>query len=331
MNDIKISFCIPTYNRSLLLSELINSIVKQVKPQNIGKIEICISDNNSSDDTASMVTAWKTKTEISIVYFKSQVNMGPDRNYMRAVELANGEYCWYFGSDDMLAEGALDVMLNHLSGNSDIYLCNRVDCDFLMNRIKDECWLAPEENSNHYDFSDDVDFITYLNKANSVGALFSFLSSIVFRREKWNAIELDNSYIGTAYSHVYKILKFRESVCDFVYLKDHLVLCRGGNDSFMDAGVLKRIFLDYDGYLKLANDLFVIDSSIYISFIAVLRRHHPAFRTLRSIVIRTQKKDWKKLKGTLINVGYSSVLCDLFWLASPLLRAAYSLKMAVRG
>lgn len=328
MSDIKISFCIPTYNRSSLLSELIESIVSQVHAESCHQIEICVSDNASSDDTALMIAAWQAKTAVSIVYFKSEANVGPDLNYMRAVELASGEYCWYFGSDDILAAGALDGMFKNLSDNADIYLCNRVDCDIAMNRIGEEHWLVPGEGSHRYNFSNEEDFMNYLNKAKSIGALFSFLSSIIFRRKKWNAIELDVSYIGSAYSHVYKLLKFRESGCHFVYLKDHFVLCRGGNDTFMDAGVLKRIFLDYDGYLKLAKDLFEVDSAIYASFIAVLRRHHPSFRTMRSIVVRAEGNEWKKLKATLVNVGYSSALCDLFWWASPFLRAAYSLKMA---
>jgi abequosyltransferase len=330
MNNIKISFCIPTYNRSSLLSELIGSIVNQVRSERCHEIEICVSDNDSSDDTALMIAEWQARSAVRIVYSKSEVNVGPDLNYMRAVELASGEYCWYFGSDDILAVGALDGMLSNLLDGADIYLCNRVACDIAMNRIDDEYWLAPTENSKRYNFSDEIDLINYLNSAKDVGALFSFLSSIVFRRERWNAIELDPSYIGSAYSHVYKLLKFRESGCDFIYLKDHFVLCRGGNDTFMEKGILRRIFLDYDGYLKLARDIFEVNGVIYVSFLAVLRRHHPALRTLRSIVIRAEGKEWKGLKATLVNVGYNSMLCNLFWWASPFLRVAYFLKMATK-
>lgn len=330
MNNIKLSFCIPTYNRSIFLSELIGSIVTQVRAEFCHEIEICVSDNNSSDDTALMIAEWQAKSVVKIVYSKNEVNVGPDLNYMRAVELASGEYCWYFGSDDMLAVGALDGMLSHLFDGADIYLCNRVACDIAMNRIDAEYWLTPSENSKSYDFASEVDFISYLNKATGVGALFSFLSSIVFRREKWIKIELDSSYVGSAYSHVYKLIKFRESGCHFVYLKDHFVLCRGGNDTFMENGILRRIFLDYHGYLKLARDLFAVNSAIYVSFLAVLRRHHPAFRTLRSIVIRAECKEWKGLKATLVNVGYSSMLCDLFWWISPFLRAAYFFKMKTK-
>jgi abequosyltransferase len=328
MNNIKISFCIPTYNRSSLLSELIESIVSQVRTEHCHEIEICVSDNNSSDDTTLMVAEWQSRSAVRIVYSKSEVNVGPDLNYMRAVGLARGEYCWYFGSDDILAVGALEGMLSHLLDGADIYLCNRVACDIAMNRIDDEYWLVPTENSRRYDFANEVDFISYLSKATGVGALFSFLSSIVFRRERWNTIELDPSYIGSAYSHVYKLLKFRESGCNFIYLKDHFVLCRGGNDTFMDKGILRRIFLDYDGYLKLARDIFEVNGATYVSFLAVLRRHHPALRTLRSIVIRAERKEWKGLKATLINVGYNGMLCDLFWWISPFLRAAYFFKIA---
>ncbi|EBH2219729.1 glycosyltransferase, partial [Salmonella enterica] len=47
-----ISFCIPTYNRKEYLEELLNSINNQEK-FNLD-IEICISDNASTDGTEEM-------------------------------------------------------------------------------------------------------------------------------------------------------------------------------------------------------------------------------------------------------------------------------------
>ncbi|HDO7716614.1 TPA: glycosyltransferase family 2 protein, partial [Yersinia enterocolitica] len=101
---MQISFCIPTYNRSELLSELIKSIVEQCN--NRADIEICISDNASSDDTSEMIKDWTTRTHLPIIYKRNEINLGADKNILLAQTLASGKYCWFFGSDDKLFPGS---------------------------------------------------------------------------------------------------------------------------------------------------------------------------------------------------------------------------------
>ena len=86
--SIKLSLCIPTYNRAAFLSEALDSVIQQATDE----VEIVISDNASNDGTAEMVTEYQGKFP-RITYYRQPENLGFDRNMLRAVDLARGEYC----------------------------------------------------------------------------------------------------------------------------------------------------------------------------------------------------------------------------------------------
>ena len=107
----KISICIPTYNRAACLQVLLDSIFSEKTP-----VEICISNNASTDNTEKLVREYQNKYH-NIVYFRSDNNVGFDRNCLQVVSLAHAEYCWLMGDDDRIKEGAIDYILNILSAN----------------------------------------------------------------------------------------------------------------------------------------------------------------------------------------------------------------------
>ena len=104
MAQPKLSICIPTYNRENYLSQLLESIV--IQAPNDGSIEICVSDNASTDNTEAMIRHYRNQFNY-IVYHCNDTNLGADKNYLKCVALASGEYCWLMGSDDQLITGAI--------------------------------------------------------------------------------------------------------------------------------------------------------------------------------------------------------------------------------
>jgi len=104
--NIKLSICIPTYNRANFLGAAIDSVIKQATEE----VEIVISDNASTDHTEELVREYQTRFP-RIRYHKAKENMGADRNFLKVAELATGEYCWLLGSDDALADGAISTVL----------------------------------------------------------------------------------------------------------------------------------------------------------------------------------------------------------------------------
>ena len=118
-------------------------------------MEIVISDNASTDGTEALVTDYKRRhPSISIVYYRWPQNMGADLNYWKVVELATGEYCWLFGSDDTVPPGAVRKVAEMLNEHSDIYLFNRTEWTYEMRYPMNTFLLDKTAGARVYRFSE---------------------------------------------------------------------------------------------------------------------------------------------------------------------------------
>lgn len=97
---MKISICYIQYNRIQYLLKSLEILELQVYPN----IEIVISDDASTDDTLNQIQILKEKYKYPIIYERSDVNQGFDRNYRKCIELATGEYCIVLGNDDTIVD-----------------------------------------------------------------------------------------------------------------------------------------------------------------------------------------------------------------------------------
>ncbi|ACM20484.1 glycosyltransferase [Geotalea daltonii FRC-32] len=304
MTDVKLSFCIPTYNRAAYIEQTIESIADQITELRLtDSVEICISDNASIDETDQLVYHFKQRyPSIKVIYSKNDYNIGADLNYLRAVELASGEYCWFMGSDDVLKPNSLNTIFDKLKVKSSIYLCNRTFCDSSLNPISDQKWLKSYVRDEVFKIYDRKSFANYVDQCTSLGGLFSYLSSIIFKRSKWNSIPYDERFTGTAYAHVFKLFQFLIDGCTLNYISSPLVYCRGDNDSFLGKSLAKRVNLDLYGYLLLANTLFSKEEIIHSSLLKVLNSecNNAYFYSIRSTLkVRcfSEKEDWRNLKS----------------------------------
>jgi glycosyltransferase involved in cell wall biosynthesis len=96
-----ISVIIPTYNRATLLELTINSFLQVDYPQD--KIEIIISDNNSSDGTKEVVSRIIEKEGTSRIRYVFEPRQGVHYARNTASFLAKFEIL-YFTDDDMIAD-----------------------------------------------------------------------------------------------------------------------------------------------------------------------------------------------------------------------------------
>ena len=83
-----ISICIPTYNRSRMLAELLDSIVAQELPDDI---EVIVSDDASSDDTAEIAEAYSRSIK-NYTFIRQPVNLGMDRNFRAVTSAASAPH-----------------------------------------------------------------------------------------------------------------------------------------------------------------------------------------------------------------------------------------------
>jgi glycosyltransferase involved in cell wall biosynthesis len=111
-----LSICIPTYNRARILEESLRTLLPQCAG---GPVEICVSNNASTDDTASLEASypglrWQTRAQ----------NVGIDRNILATLRMARGRYVLPIGDDEMLVTSGVDSILAALRTEPDLLMLN---------------------------------------------------------------------------------------------------------------------------------------------------------------------------------------------------------------
>jgi glycosyltransferase involved in cell wall biosynthesis len=101
-----VSICVPTYNRSRLLARAIRSCSKQTYEN----IEIIISDNCSSDDTAS-VCAKACSDDRRVRYYRQDHNIGAYENRQFLISVARGSFVFILADDDDFELSAIESLL----------------------------------------------------------------------------------------------------------------------------------------------------------------------------------------------------------------------------
>lgn len=289
---IRLSICIPTYNFGAFIGETLQSIAGQLQDS----VEVVVLDGGSTDDTAEVVGAF-ARRHPQIHYHRQPERGGIDRDMARTVELARGEYCWLFGADDVMRQGALAKMLARLDGGAQLLLCGVTYCSFQMEQLF-EGEVARIADETRFDFSVREQRLGYFSRAMTTLAFFSFLGSIVFSRGRWDEIGLDERFVGSLFAHVGRLFAMIAQGATFDYLPDSYVLTRGGNDSFMDRGIVNRYAKVVDGYHELAAAHFGAGSAEAAHVRRVVRAEFPLWLALdlRYAVARERPEDLAELR-----------------------------------
>ncbi len=301
MADIKLSICIPTYNRASFISEILENVISQASDN----VEIVIVDGASTDNTKELVQSYQQKFK-NLVYHRGEKKMGVDRDMAKTIELSRGKYCWMLSDDDLLKPGAINRILKEIESGYEIYLCNVTACDLFMKPLSDRIFLSMKIKDKVFNLHDKNELIKYCNEANSICALFSYMSSIVLRREEWAKAGYNHDFDGTAYALASSLLSFIKQKCRLKYIRDSLVLWRNDNVSFQDAhGLVKRFLLDFDGYLRLADKYLSDDLGVRNSFLKVMTREHPWYTIINVSSYIKDPESWEKFKNKLFAFGYN--------------------------
>jgi len=188
-----ISFCIPTYNRAPFLAETLKSILAQAGPD----IEIVISDNASTDGTEALVADFK-KNYSAVQYARNESNLGYDRNLLRAIGLARGEYIWLFGSDDLLKEGAIEAVrqkiLNAPVRPTLVYINHEI-------LSRGRGILIPYKVTCRVDRDLDVTGCLRL-----LGLNLGYMSALVVPRDQFQRVEVSPAVLGSGWVQLYLLM-----------------------------------------------------------------------------------------------------------------------------
>ena len=185
--QLPLSICIPTYNRVNYLKESLETLLPQAV--RLG-VEVCVSDNCSTDGTSSFLA------EISHEFrcFKYEVqeeNIGLDRNMFAAISMGRAQYIYPLGDDDLIPEGSLSVILDAIESHSDIDM-------ILLNGLHTDPFLYPR--SVH--LPTDLQGVLFLSSLAAFSSLWDKMpfGSFIAKGEHFSASNFQ-PFIGT--SHAY--------------------------------------------------------------------------------------------------------------------------------
>jgi hypothetical protein len=106
INSPRISVVVPNYNYGHLLAERINSI----KNQTIAPYEIIVLDDASTDNSSELIAELRNSLELRVV--KNKVNSASVfRQWLKGVELAQGDYVWIAEADDLCEPNFIETAI----------------------------------------------------------------------------------------------------------------------------------------------------------------------------------------------------------------------------
>jgi len=145
-----VSTIIPTYNRADLVSEAIDSVLRQSYPN----VEVIVVDDGSTDDTCDRLKRYGTRVRLI-----SQSNAGPSAARNRGIAAARGELIAFLDSDDLWLPEKLERQVRLLQAAGDAVPCclsnimmewrDRAISSFeisgLKSAVPEGIWLNPPE------------------------------------------------------------------------------------------------------------------------------------------------------------------------------------------
>jgi glycosyltransferase involved in cell wall biosynthesis len=114
----RISIGLPVFNGERALPRALNSFLAQ----DLGDLEIVISDNASTDGTPEICRQYSARDD-RIRYYRNERNLGALKNFNRTLQLARGEYFKWAGHDDWCAPEFLGQCVSVLDRDPSTVLC----------------------------------------------------------------------------------------------------------------------------------------------------------------------------------------------------------------
>jgi len=97
MNNPIVSICVPTFNRAIGLDKLLQNFA-EIKKVHGSAVEICISNNHSTDETEDVIKRWQDQLELRVV--TQAENIGATKNSFAVSGIASGKWIMLVGDDD---------------------------------------------------------------------------------------------------------------------------------------------------------------------------------------------------------------------------------------
>jgi glycosyltransferase involved in cell wall biosynthesis len=183
-----LSLCIPTYNRSEYLREILSQIGQGLESElETGLVRVYISDNGSADNTKEVAATFLSRFPQQ-VYQRHPQNIGMNENFVSLFEVSQGRYFWLVGDDELFEAESLSKLVKWLKNDpSELIICG----------VADENFGHPAE------FASYRTFVRYFARRDAYMLLkHSLISCNIIRRDCFDgAVAVEK--IPTFYTHMY--------------------------------------------------------------------------------------------------------------------------------
>lgn len=135
---MKVSVIIPVYNVEKYLRECLDSVVNQT----LKDLEIICVDDGSTDGSPAILAEYAAKDPRLTVITQANAGAGAARN--RGLDVATGEYLFFFDPDDYAATTMLEKLVARADAtNADVVLAGRRTLDAATGKISEFLWPLP--------------------------------------------------------------------------------------------------------------------------------------------------------------------------------------------
>ncbi|MFY7829700.1 MAG: glycosyltransferase family 2 protein [Flectobacillus sp.] len=144
MNAPTISIALCTYNGSKYIKTQLESIINQtLKPS-----EIIICDDNSTDDTLSIIQSIETSIPVRI--YANKPALRTVKNFERAVSLCTGDLIMFSDQDDFWVPTKLEIMSRYMQEhpNTNVLFSNALLVDENLNSLHKKMWETVNLNEH---------------------------------------------------------------------------------------------------------------------------------------------------------------------------------------
>lgn len=115
MKSIKLSLCIPTYNRPEQFKRMLSGVL----PQLTNEVEIVVRDDSTTAESKNIFDKLVLGSGIEFQYHVGE-KIGLDAASLFLFEHARGEFIWLFSDDDELLEGGIANVLSLIDTDPDL-------------------------------------------------------------------------------------------------------------------------------------------------------------------------------------------------------------------
>jgi len=217
-----LSICIPTFNRLHYLKESLDVLLPQAQKYGV---EVCVSDNCSSDGTVDYL-AQQADTFACLKFTVQKENIGLERNMVMCISMGLGRYVLPIGDDEVLPENSIYSILEELDEGVDVLILNGWHTDATLSKKTLHLPLSLQGEL----ISSPLEAFELLWNKMPPGSFLAYRDCF---QEKYF-----ERYIGTSHAYtgsVWDVLaqKYRETgKCNIKCMAEPTVLLRGGEKSW---------------------------------------------------------------------------------------------------